>query len=59
MKNKRVDLTGPERAPSTKPELGAPKPLTLRQQISFGVKLAVVGGIIFVLLWLFEKASLS
>jgi hypothetical protein len=45
-----------EKTPSQQPEIdSSSRTDTLRQQIIFGIKLAAVGGIFFLLLWLYEK----
>jgi len=45
-----------EKTPSIQPEIDySSKSLTLREQIVFGIKLIAVVGIIFLMLWLFEK----
>jgi hypothetical protein len=45
-----------EKTPSMQPEIDhSSKTLTLREQIIFGIKLIAVVGVIFLMLWLFEK----
>jgi len=45
-----------EKTPSQQPEIGSSSRTdTLCQQIIFGIKLAAIGGIFFLLLWLYEK----
>jgi hypothetical protein len=57
MGNKGIKSPGKiERKPSERPEIDySPRSYTLREQITIGVKIAVVGAIIFLLLWLFDK----
>jgi hypothetical protein len=54
---KRIKSTGEiESKPSERPEIDySPRSYTLREQITIGVKIAGVGVIIFLLLWLFDK----
>jgi hypothetical protein len=45
-----------EKTPSMQPEIDCSyKTLTLREQIVYGIKLIAVAGILFLMLWLFEK----
>jgi len=56
MRNDNVKSPEAENIPCLQPEIDyAPKICTLQEQILFGVKMVTVGGIIFLMLWLFEK----
>lgn len=45
-----------DKTPTMRPEIDySPKVLTLREQIIFAIKLIGVVGVIFLMLWLFEK----
>jgi hypothetical protein len=45
-----------EKTPSMQSEIDCSyKSLTLREQIVYGIKLIAVAGILFLMLWLFEK----
>jgi len=57
MRNHRdKSLNSIEKTPSMQPEIDySPKKLPLRNQIVLGIKLIAVVGVIFLMLWLFEK----
>ncbi len=56
MRSNRINSPDDEKTPSQRPDINsAPKTYPLREQIFFGMKLSAVGGIIFLMLWVFEK----
>ena len=59
MRNERTKSPdNEEKAVSRPPEIDyAPKKLTLHEQILFGTKMAAVGSIIFIVLWLLDKVA--
>jgi len=56
MRKDILQSSGVGKAPSPPPEIdSAPKTYALREQIFSGLKMAAIIGVIFLLLWLFDK----